>query len=384
MGIWPSPVIYSLFQFIFAPIWGRLSDRIGRRPVILTGLTGALFSFIILLAAALAINSIEMLFLSRILGGIFTSATLPTSQAYISDTSTSEDRTKYFGFIGAAMGLGFAFGPALGGIFTALGKILTPSLNGYWAPALLATGIALVNLFAGIRYLPESLTDEKRKERSNLNALTDSTSFFEIFRILSKKPAILMIFGLFALLNLALFSFEATVPLFGKARFGLDETLLGIGFMVAGIIMILTQGGLIGRLSNRFSETVLIAAGFFIFMISFLGLSTIDSFPAMIFWMLPFAFGFSITEPILVGLLSKNAPKEKLGEVMGINEGIMALMRVFGPIIGILLFTVDIVFPFYAEAGLLVVAFFLTLTLGYLLKNKTSPTLVQSSPTMAT
>ncbi len=364
--------IYSLFQFIFAPIWGRLSDRRGRRPVVLTGLTGTIIGFMMLLATALVTNSIEMLFLSRIVGGIFTSATLPTSQAYVSDISTSEDRTKYFGYIGAAMGLGFAFGPAIGGILTALGRILTPSLNGYWTPALVATGIALVNLLAGFRYLPESLTDEIRRERSNLKALEDTTSSLEILRIIGNKPVILMIFALFASLNLAMFNFEATVPLFGMVRIGLDETLLGLTFMIAGIVIILTQGTLIVRLSKRFSDSVLISAGFFIFMISFLGLSTIDSVLMMIIWILPFAFGFSITQPTLGALLSKNAPKDKLGAIMGINEGITALMRVLGPIIGILLYMVDILLPFYVGAGILAVSILLSLILRYLVRNKDS------------
>ena len=107
---------YSLFQFIFAPFWGRLSDRIGRRPVILVGLTGTFISFILLFITALWFNSIEMIFVSRIIGGIFTASTLPTSQAYVSDTTTGADRTKSYGLLGAGMALGFTLGPAAGGI----------------------------------------------------------------------------------------------------------------------------------------------------------------------------------------------------------------------------------------------------------------------------
>ncbi|MFW9886277.1 MAG: MFS transporter [Candidatus Thorarchaeota archaeon] len=361
--------IYSLFQFIFAPLWGRLSDRIGRRPVVLAGLTGTVIGFSMLLVASVFINSIEMLVLSRIVGGIFTSATLPTSQAYVSDVSTSEERAKYFGYIGAAMGLGFAFGPAIGGFLTAIARLLTPSLNGYWAPALFATGIAMTNAMAGFRFLPESLTEEKRSERSELKASEGSASSFEILRTIGKRPVILLVFALFAALNLSMYIFEATMPLLGMSRIELDETQLGIGFMIAGIIMILTQGSLIGPLSTRFSDTMLIAAGLFIFMMSFLGLSTIDSFLVLIIWLLPFAFGFSITQPTLGALLSKNSPNEKLGAIMGMNEGITALMRVFGPLIGALLYTVDMVLPFYIGAGTLAASIILALILQFRVNN---------------
>lgn len=372
--------IYSLFQFIFAPIWGRLSDRIGRRPVILIGMMGAILGFVLLLTTALLVPTIEMLFLARIVGGIFTSATLPTSQAYISDTSSIEERTKKFGFIGAAMGLGFALGPALGGLFTTLGKVMTPSLNGYWFPAFFATGLTIINLLIGIRYLPESLSAEKRKSLSNIQELQSSKSSTKIFSMVGKNSKVFLILALFAILNLAMYIFEATIPLFGKNRFGLNEVLMGLGFLTAGIVMILTQGGLLGVLSKRLSETKLISLGFLIFMVSFIGLSTIDSFFLMVVWILPFAFGFSLTQPSLGALLSKNVQKEKYGEFMGLNEGITALMRVIGPLIGTVLFTFDMLFPFYAEISILALAVFTSLILGNLMKSKVSQIFVGKSP----
>ncbi len=361
--------VYSLFQFIFAPIWGRLSDRIGRRPVVLVGLSGSIIGFALLLSTAIFISSIELLLVARIVGGIFTSATLPTSQAYVSDVSNREDRTKYFGYIGAAMGLGFALGPAIGGFLSSLGRILTPTLNGYWTPALFATGIAIFNLLAGYRYVPESLPSEKRSEQLKRKA-EDSKSSLDTFRIIAKQPVILLIFALFAALNLAMFNFEATVPLFGIARVGIDETQLGLTFLIAGLVMILTQGALITPLTKRIPETVMIPAGFLIFAVSFLGFSTIDSFLMLILYILPFAFGFSITEPTLGALLSKNAPEDKLGVVMGINEGIAALMRVLGPIMGTILYTVGMKLPFYAGASILGTGAVLSLALWYLLKNR--------------
>ncbi|MFW9982931.1 MAG: MFS transporter [Candidatus Thorarchaeota archaeon] len=361
--------VYSLFQFIFAPIWGRLSDRIGRRPVVLAGLSGSIIGFALLLSTAIFISSIELLLVARIVGGIFTSATLPTSQAYVSDVSNREDRTKYFGYIGAAMGLGFALGPAIGGFLSSLGRILTPSLNGYWTPALFATGIAIFNLLAGYRYVPESLPSEKRSEQLKRKA-EDSKSSLDTFRIIAKQPVILLIFALFAALNLAMFNFEATVPLFGIAQVGIDETQLGLTFLIAGLVMILTQGALIAPLTKRIPETAMIIAGFLIFMVSFLGFSTIDSFLMLIIWILPFAFGFSLSEPTLGALLSKNAPEDKLGVVMGINEGLAALMRVIGPIMGTILYTVGMKLPFYAGASILGTGAVLSLALWYLLKNR--------------
>ncbi|MFX1508249.1 MAG: MFS transporter, partial [Promethearchaeota archaeon] len=155
--------LYSLMSFAFAPIWGGISDRWGRRPVILAGLFGTILGLGLLsLAALLFTDSLILIFISRIVGGAFTAATLPTSQAYIADTTSGKDRAKGFGLLGAAFGLGFALGPGIGGLLSFFG--------GYALPAVFATVIAIVNFVAAIKYLPESLTEEKRERRKDIIA----------------------------------------------------------------------------------------------------------------------------------------------------------------------------------------------------------------------
>ena len=136
---------YSLMHFLFSPLWGRLSDRIGRRPVMLIGLAGSAVAFLMFGLA----KSLFMLFAARLLSGILSSATLPTAQAYIADTTSVEDRAKGMGLIGAAFGLGFIFGPALGGVLTKYG---------YGFPALVASGLSTLNFIWAVWKLPETLT----------------------------------------------------------------------------------------------------------------------------------------------------------------------------------------------------------------------------------
>jgi len=152
---------YSLMSFAFAPVWGWISDRWGRRPVILAGLFGTVLGLGLLSLAALVFTeSLSIIFISRLVGGTFTAATLPTSQAYIADTTSGQDRAKGFGLLGAAFGLGFALGPGIGGILSFFG--------GYALPAVVATVIAIINFIAAIRFLPESLTKEIRGRRKDL------------------------------------------------------------------------------------------------------------------------------------------------------------------------------------------------------------------------
>ena len=272
--------IYSLFQFIFAPIWGKLSDKYGRRPVILSGLTGTLISFSILLFASIVYNSLEMILFSRIVGGIFTAATLPTSYAYISDSVKKEDQTKSYGLIGASMGMAYTLGPGLGGILSAIGKLLISDSSGYWAPISLALVLSLINLIQGLRNLPESLTEEIKYSIQTKSKIC--TSRFEILAILRKNPKLLLLILLFAIANYAFSSLDAILAIFGKAIFNMDELLAGIVFMIAGIVMIVTQGGLVGKLAEKFKRTKLIIAGFVLMSLGFTLMMFVNSFIAML------------------------------------------------------------------------------------------------------
>ncbi|MFX1253410.1 MAG: MFS transporter [Promethearchaeota archaeon] len=361
---------FSLFQFLFAPFWGRLSDRIGRRPVIIIGVGGSVLGYGLLLINALFfITSIELMLVNRAVAGIFTSATLPTSQAYIADTTPPGPvRTKRFAILGAALGFGFAIGPAIGGILTGFGEILIPYIKGYWAPALFATGLSLVNVIAAYFFLPEPKKQEfnaEMKQVSNQPILTRQNPFFQI----TKAPTILFIMIIFAVVTFAFSNMQTTVVLLGELRFGLDEIGAGVVFLFIGVGLIVTQSVLLQRLAERISDQVLILSGLIALLIAFGGLSTIDSIWVLIFWNIPLAYGMGILIPVTGSLLSKEAPKELQGSILGIYQSLGALMRIFGPLGGAYLFEVNVVFPYYFGMLLLGVSILINVYLVRVIRN---------------
>ncbi|MHA1989778.1 MAG: MFS transporter, partial [Candidatus Hodarchaeales archaeon] len=263
---------FSIFQFIFAPIWGRISDNIGRRPVILTGLVGTVIGFSTLTIAAIVADSLLLIFLARAISGIFTAATLPTSQAFISDSTSGKDRAKGFGLMGAAFGLGFAFGPAIGGISFVVGQALGGT--GYVLPTLVAVGFAVVNLLVAIRNIPETLSRQKIEERKQAKIQAGKTSRFEVFSVVLSTKVILLIILIFTILNLSFSAMEATFALFGEVRFGLNEAGASIILLIVGITAIFTQGGLVRPLSSKYPDAILIVSGYIILTVAFLGLIT--------------------------------------------------------------------------------------------------------------
>lgn len=352
---------YSLMSFVFAPVWGWISDRYGRRPVILAGLFGTVLGLGLLILAALVFtDSLLVLFISRLVGGMFTAATLPTSQAYVADNTTGKDRAKGFGLLGAAFGLGFAFGPAIGGILSIFG--------GYALPAIFATVLAVINVLAAIKFLPVS-SSQKKLENMEVKSSSKPLTSVNLTSIIFENKNILLTVILFALVSLAFSNMQATLALLGKARFGLNKSLSGILFFVVGMIVVITQAGLIKPLSNRFSDTTLITGGLFFLIIGFIGLSTVNSLIEMVVWVIPLSFGSSISNPTLGAFLSKEAPRENSGAVLGLNQGVSSLMRMGGPLIGTALFEIDVAYPYYLGAVVLSVCFFIALSLAFKIRS---------------
>lgn len=351
---------YSFMSFIAAPLWGKISDKFGRRPVILSGLVGTVLGLGTLLVTAVYIkDSLFMLFVSRLIGGFFTAATLPASQAYIADTTDGNERAKGFGLLGAAFGLGFALGPGLGGILSYFG--------GYALPAFFATVLAIINLLAAIKYLPESLTDEKRAQ---MKRKTDVANKKTNITTSLMKPTIIISIMLFAIISLAFSKMQTTLALLGEVRFNLDESTTGIIFFIVGIVVVITQAGLIRPLTKKFSDTTLITTGLFFLTIGFLGLSTVNSLSSMIIWVIPLAFGSSIANPTLGAFLSKETPKENSGTILGLNQGIGSFMRILGPLIGTALFEINEAYPYYLGAFILFLGIFVALGLRYRIKER--------------
>ncbi|GAE25706.1 hypothetical protein JCM9140_1714 [Halalkalibacter wakoensis JCM 9140] len=238
--------IYSFMQLLFAPMWGRVSDKIGRKPVIMIGIFGLALSFFLLAIS----STLWMLFAARVIGGFFSSANMPTVMAYVADITSDEDRGKGMGIIGASIGLGFIFGPAIGGIF---------SQNNLSVPFYLAGSLSIITFFFVLFVLKESLTAEQRN-----NQLRQKTP---LRKALQGPVAILFVLQWFVSLSLA--GLEATFAYFAYEKAQLESVELGYIFMIMGLAGALVQGGLVGRLTKKFGEGSVIQLGIIISAIGF-------------------------------------------------------------------------------------------------------------------
>ncbi|NPD89703.1 MAG: MFS transporter [Asgard group archaeon] len=334
--------IFSLMQFVFAPIWGRISDRSGRRPIILIGIAGSIVSFFLLAFTF----SLAMLIMARALQGIFTSATLPTAQAFISDTTTGEERAKGFGLIGAAFGLGLAVGPGIGGgLYTLTSQ--------YSTIAYFASGASALNLIFALLFLPETLKS-KIEKNSDLDEVIVSRK--DSFKYIFSNKEVLAIILTFSMLTLAFASYTSTLLPYGIARFGLTAEDSSIVLLIVGIISIITQGIILRFLTKKFSNSTLMVAGFIVITIGLIAFSQVANLLWMILVSAFIAFGSSTGNPTNQALLSQKAPTDKQGGILGVNQGLAALMRVFAPLIGTALLDVRLGLPFFFGGGLLALA----------------------------
>lgn len=341
--------IYSAVQFMFAPIWGKISDKIGRRPVILIGLFGSALGFILMTATALFANTIELLIISRVISGIFASATIPTAEAFISDIAKPEEKTAMYGLIGAVSGIALALGPAIGSITDLLGEIINIVPNGYWMPALFAFTIASGNLLAAYYRLPETLVKavqhkvdtEIVKQKSILSMLTIS---------------VVSIMVLSGILQLTFSILDSVMVLFGKIRIpNFDTFQAGMVLLTAGITMIIIQGFVLQIMIKKFSENFLLIAGLSILATAFFLAIFTTTYEYMLVMALPIAFGLSISSPIVTSEITKYADPESQGTLLGMNESMNAFMRVIGPLIGTGLLVISPDYPWLFSVVILVI-----------------------------
>jgi DHA1 family tetracycline resistance protein-like MFS transporter len=306
---------YSIAQFAFAPFWGSLSDRIGRRPVLLATILAGSCSMV---ATALA-GSYLVLFLARFAAGIF-AANISTASAYIADITAPEDRAKGMGIIGASFGLGFIFGPAIGGIF---------SVYGYSVPILIAATLGLANFIFAYFVLAES-SEHREPAGKKLSAAGLKNAFAE------KATSIPI--GLFFLNTLAFTQLEVVFGLFVLTRFGYDARNAGWLLAGIGVVSALLQGRFIGTLAKKFGEKNLLPVGFLLLALAlvaaaFAGHPT--AFKVALFFL---AIGQGLVNPSLSSLVSKGAPTSRRGSIMGIYQSAGSLSRVLGPPIAGFLF----------------------------------------------
>ena len=332
--------VYSVMQFFFAPAWGRLSDRIGRKPVIVIGLAGFSLSFLLFGLS----TELWMLYGARILGGVLSSAALPTVMAYVADTTDDAHRGGAMGRISAAMGLGITFGPVVGGFLGEVG----PAFPFFYASS---TG-ARVCRFAGF-FLPESLPESSRSAaklrpgtqlgmRGLIQALSGPIGFVLVLAFLS---------------NFASANLQGTFALFSETQFGAGKSELGILFGAMGIAMAAAQGFLIGPIIRRWGEQRTIQLGLLCNGAGYVGFLFAVSVWTMIPSMLLMGLGFAAMMPSVNSWVSKRGVPEQQGMNMGIVNAFSSLGRVFGPIAGGMIF--DLIgpqWPYLVGAGIFFIA----------------------------
>jgi MFS transporter, DHA1 family, tetracycline resistance protein len=340
---------YSLTQFIAAPFWGRASDRIGRRPVLLMTLAGASASYVLLGFS----NSLWMLFLARGLGG-FMAGNISTAFAYVADITTPENRTKGMGVIGAAFGLGFIAGPAIGGILAGP----DPLNADYRTPALAAAGLSAIALTMAFFLLKESLSDDIRKQIAEMPAKNRRQQFKSALG----KPGVGLLIGLSFLATFVFAGMETTFAMWSERRMGWGPQQNGYLFAFVGILAALVQGGLVGRLAKRFGETNLVIQGATALALGMLLIPFTNSLTTLLGAMVIVAYGFSIITPSLNSLISLQVASGEQGGVMGVGRSATTMARVIGPAWAGLLFSLlGMDWPYFGGAAVMVVVVLLGL-----------------------
>jgi MFS transporter, DHA1 family, tetracycline resistance protein len=313
---------YSLMQLVFSPILGRLSDKHGRRPVLFVSIIGTGIGFLILGFA----TTLWMLFVGRILDGI-TGGNISTAQAYIADITTKEDRAKGMGLLGAAFGLGFIFGPAIGGILSQWGVAV---------PFLFAAALCFANAMLLYFTLPETVT-------AGHPAKTSAAGGRGLSQLLAsfRQPRLGFVLAIYFMFIVAFSIMTTTFSLYTMFRFGYDATHNGYLFAYVGVISVIIQGGLIGRLVKRFGELPLVIFGALFFAASLFAVPFVGPQVGGLLGLLIgggiFSAGNSLATPSLTSLASKSVGPAEQGSVLGVTQSVASLARVAGPTLSALL-----------------------------------------------
>jgi MFS transporter, DHA1 family, tetracycline resistance protein len=313
--------VYSLMSMLAAPLWGRLSDRIGRRSVLMASMAAAALAYLWLGFAP----QLWMVFAARAFAGAC-AGNIAAAQAYIADVTLPEKRARGMGMIGAAFGLGFIVGPVIGGI-VAGSDLKTADLQ---TPGLIAAALSGTALLGVVFLLRESLSPTARREpRSRVAALRDAIGQATLGRLLA----------VFFLVILAFSGMETTFAWWAIDQFGWGPRPIGFVFFYVGLLSAAMQGGLIGPLTRRFGEERLMLGGLVLIALGLLVLTFVRAVPLLVVALTLLALGMGAMQPTLNSLISRRAPPEQQGEVLGVAQSVGAFARVLGPIVAGALFS---------------------------------------------
>jgi MFS transporter, DHA1 family, multidrug resistance protein len=331
---------YAVMRLIFGPIWGGLSDRFGRKPILLLGILGYVITMVWFGLA----NTLWMLFAARILSGILSSATAPTTMAYIGDSSPEDERGGGMGMLGAAGGIGTIIGPAAGGF------LATSSLS---MPFFIAAGLALLSLILAILFLPESHpAGEQSKEKE---AIID----LHAWRGAIFSP-IGTLFTLTFISTCGLMIFANIFGLYALEKFGFGPEDVGVMMMVLGLVSALAQGVLAGPLTKKLGDELVTKVGLFATAIGFCLMLLANTYLTILLATAFFALTVALQVPALISLTSRRATVPQ-GIAMGLSNSFVSLGRIVGPLVGGYFFDINIRMPYISGAAIMVTAFIVSL-----------------------
>ncbi len=353
--VWVGLLIASnaLAQLVASPTIGRLSDRYGRRTLLIWSIVGTVVSFLLLGlveplgalldgltggALGLGTAALVMLFASRILDGL-TGGNIALARAYITDVTDEESRARGLGMIGAAFGLGFIVGPAMGGLLSnwapATSLFAQAGLPRYAVPALVAAVLALLNLVGVILWLPESLTPERRAQMSQRGAHS-ILSIPELWAAM-KRPRFGPLLHTTFVHSLAFGLFTANFALYTQNRLGLSDQTTSYILTYVGILVVLVQGLAIGRLTARFDETRLVLGAALLMVPSLLAWAVVGNVPLLLVVLAPLALGGGVLNTVISSLITKSVHRDEVGGALGLSASLESLTRVLAPALGGLL-----------------------------------------------
>lgn len=355
--------IFGLAQLFFSPVWGGLSDRFGRKPILMIGVLGFALSQLLFGLS----TELWMLYGSRALAGTLSSAAIPTTMAYISDSTSEEDRGAGMGILGAAMGLGIVIGPGLGGI---LGR------NSLSLPFFVAAGISVLVLLPIYFFLPESLPPERRVTAAEQQRSVGGAQLKLMWQALRYAGPLGFLFFLAFLISFGITNFEGIFGLFAKDRFGFDQEQVGYILTAIGVTAFVVQGGLTGPLTRRFGDERVFQGSLLISAIGFGLMLAAGNMSTIILTSCFFMVGNALTRPSIASLVSKRAGQSQ-GMAMGLNNSFMSLGRVVGPLWAGFVYDANIGLPYLS--GGIIMAIGLAATLIWL-----NPKGAEPAPTVLT
>jgi MFS transporter, DHA1 family, tetracycline resistance protein len=304
---------YSAMQFVFTPFWGRLSDKVGRRPILLVSLLASSLGYIVWGLS----SSLLMLFLARMIAGAG-NANIAVAQAYVSDVTTSENRAKGMGMVGAAFGLGFVLGPAIGGFCAGFGLAMV---------GFVAAGFSILDLILTFFLLPEP----ENRSKAGTERYGNGPSFY-LDTI--KDPKLKISLAIFLISTFAFANMETTLVLLTHDQFKFTTNMNSWMFTYIGVLIVMVQGGMIHRLSKKYGEKRLIAVGSVLVALGLLLTPATLNIVVLGLALALLAIGSGLNNPSNQSMLSKLAASDRVGGVLGVGQSLSTLGRIVGPIVG--------------------------------------------------